>query len=276
MRFGFIVPNFGAFGDVRGVTDLARAAEDSGWDAFFTWDHIDFENMEPNADPWILMTSIVLATETIRVGPMVTPLPRRHLGKLAREISTLDHLSGGRVIFGAGSGPAETPEATAFGEPAEARARADMVDEGLDVLCQWWGEGPVSVDGTQVSAHIDVTGPTLQQPRVPIWLAATWPNTRPIRRSARWDGVYPITSDVMGGGITSPEDIASIVEYVSSLRTESAPFDVVHARSGLHGGTADDVEVYHQAGATWWVSGTTPSETLDDARRYITAGPPRP
>lgn len=274
MRFGFQVPNFGAFSDVRAVAGLAERAESAGWDGFFLWDHIDHQQ-EPCSDPWIMLSAIALQTDTIRLGPMVTPLPRRHLGKLAREISTLDHLSGGRVIFGCGAGGTNLPEATAFGEPADPRDRATMLEEGLEVLTQWWAEGPVDVDGTFVTAHIDVHGPTHQLPRAPIWLAATWPNRRPVRRAARWDGLFPITTDALQGGITTPEDIAAMATLIAEHRTATGPFDIVHSRASVLGGTPEDAAAYADAGATWWVAGAAPFETLDDAARYIDKGPPR-
>ena len=275
MRFGFQVPNFGAFGDVRAVADLAAEAEEHGWDGFFVWDHIDYNGIEPNADPWILLTAIVLATERVCVGPMVTPLPRRHIGKLAREVSTLDLLSGGRVILGVGAGGADFPESSAFGESTDPRTRADIVDESLEVLCQWWQPGPVSFQGNHIQASIDVTGPTAQQPRVPIWLAGTWPSRRPFRRAAQWDGVYPMKADYATGGIATPEETADIAGFVAEHR-EAGDFDIIHNRSSVLGGSPADVEAQANAGATWWIAGAAPFEDLTTARRYIQAGPPTP
>lgn len=273
MQFGFLVPNFGAFADVRAVAELAAEAEDSGWDGFFVWDHIDYEGIEPNADPWILLTAITLATERVRVGPMVTALPRRHLGKLAREVSTLDHLSNGRVIFGVGAGAADAPESSAFGESTDPRTRADIVDESLQVLCQWWAPGPVSFEGEHIQVSIDVTGPTLQQPRVPIWLAGTWPARRPFRRAARWDGVFPLRADFATGGVPSPDETSAIAETIARHR-ETGDFDIVHQRVSMLGATQVDVDAQAAAGATWWIAGPAPFEDLPTARDYALAGPP--
>ncbi len=90
---------FGELADPRVVADLAADAERGGFDGVFLWDHMyRAEPFRPVADPWIALAA---ATERIRLGPMVTPVARRRPQKLARETTTLDHLSGGRLVFGA-------------------------------------------------------------------------------------------------------------------------------------------------------------------------------
>src|SRR5688500_5376212 len=107
MRYGIFVPNFGPLGTARALADLAADAEAAGWDGFFIWDHIarkpEFRDV---ADTWIALTAIAMRTNTVRLGALVTPIARRRPWKLARETASLDHLSGGRLIFGAGLGSA--------------------------------------------------------------------------------------------------------------------------------------------------------------------------
>ena len=79
-------------------------AEQAGWDGLFLWDHLLFEVDVPFVDAWIALAAIAAATERIRLGPLVTPLPRRRPWKVARESVTLDHLSGGRLVLGVGLG----------------------------------------------------------------------------------------------------------------------------------------------------------------------------
>jgi alkanesulfonate monooxygenase SsuD/methylene tetrahydromethanopterin reductase-like flavin-dependent oxidoreductase (luciferase family) len=136
-RFGVSVPNFGEFGDVCVLRDLAVEAEQQGWDGFFLWDHINWFEL-PMVDPRIALGAIACATERIRIGTMVTPLPRRRPWKLARETVTLDHLSGGRLVLGVGLGFPAGREFAAFGEPTDDRERAERLDEGLDVLLGLW------------------------------------------------------------------------------------------------------------------------------------------
>ena len=79
MRFAIDLPNFGSFGDARLLADLARETEDAGWDGFFLWDHMQFfvpGQRVPVVDPWVALTAIALATSRIKLGPMVTPIPR--------------------------------------------------------------------------------------------------------------------------------------------------------------------------------------------------------
>src|SRR5262245_10022201 len=99
MKFAIYVPNFGTFGDVQNVVELAKAAEAAGWDGFFVWDHVlpDADSKDgPVADSWILLTAMAAATQRIRLGPLVTAFPRRQPWKVAKETVTLDHFSQGR------------------------------------------------------------------------------------------------------------------------------------------------------------------------------------
>lgn len=121
MQFAVNLPNFGSFSDPESMVDLAVTAEEAGWDGFFIWDHLQFE--EPTADPWIALTAMAMRTERIVLGPLVTPVPRRHITKLAREVITLDHLSGGRVVLGVGAGYPHLPDYTAFGDDGDASVR---------------------------------------------------------------------------------------------------------------------------------------------------------
>lgn len=143
MKFGITVPNLGRFFDVRTLADLFRDAEAAGWDGFFVWDHLLFGPI-PVADPWMALTAVALNTRRIRLGPMVTPLPRRDPFKLARETVTLDHLSNGRLILGVGSG-AGPWEWEHLGHPSDPKTRGEMLDEALEVLTSLWGGSALSL-----------------------------------------------------------------------------------------------------------------------------------
>src|SRR4051794_2287152 len=104
MQHAVYLPPFDSFGDVHVLVELAVAAEEAGWDGFFTWDHIQFAEPVPFADAWIALSAIAVATSRIRFGPLVTPLARRRPWKVARESVTLDHLSNGRLVLGVGLG----------------------------------------------------------------------------------------------------------------------------------------------------------------------------
>ncbi|GHD43083.1 LLM class flavin-dependent oxidoreductase [Mycetocola manganoxydans] len=116
MKYGLHLPNFGAFGDARVLAGLARDAERSGWDGFFLWDHLLFCDLDQNdhVDPWVALTAVAAATDSILLGPLVTPLPRRRPWELARQTVSLQNYSGGRLVLGVGIG-APTDEATRGG-----------------------------------------------------------------------------------------------------------------------------------------------------------------
>jgi hypothetical protein len=255
MYYGVIVPNVGDYGEPRALATLARDAEAAGWDGFFVWDHLVF-GPHPIVDPWVALAAIALSTDRIRLGPLVTPLPRRRPWKLARETVSLDHLSGGRLILGVGigGGPWEWEH---LGEVADLTARGAMLDEGLDVLTGLWSGRPFRYEGQyyQVEETVFLPRP-VQSPRIPIWVAGTWPYRRPFRRAARWDGVLPKQAGLGLAEMMSPTDLRESVAYTQAHRTSTAPFEVV--TGGFTPGddplqAADIVAAYADAGLTWWL-----------------------
>jgi hypothetical protein len=103
VKRGIFLAPFDEVGDPAVLIDLAQRAEASGWDGFFLWDHVAYRPpVRAVSDPWVALAGIACSTETLRLGPMVTPLSRRRIHKLARETVTLDHLSGGRLTLGVG------------------------------------------------------------------------------------------------------------------------------------------------------------------------------
>ena len=189
MKYAIYSPGFGAFSDPRILAGLAHDAEDAGWDGFFLWDHVLFTMFgnAPIGDPWITLAAMATATERIRLGTLVTPVPRRRPWMLARELTTLDHLSHGRMVLGVGIGEDRFGrEYSAFGEPSGAATHAVMLDEGLDVITGLWRGEPFSYSGQHYHVE-DVTFlPTpIQRPRIPIWVAGNWPHKKPFRRAAQ-------------------------------------------------------------------------------------------
>jgi alkanesulfonate monooxygenase SsuD/methylene tetrahydromethanopterin reductase-like flavin-dependent oxidoreductase (luciferase family) len=284
MRYAIDIPNFGAFADVRLTADVARDAEAAGWDAVWVWDHHMRDPADPHADPWILLTAIALATERIRFGPMVTPLARRRPWDVAKQAVTLDHLSGGRLTLGLGNG-SRNREFTAFGDEGDLRTRAAMLDEGLAVIDGLWTGRPFSFAGEHYRLDEATSLPRpMQQPRIPIWLAATWPVRAPFRRAARWDGVWPLRRSPDGTSAPlSPDDIRGVCSTIAEERAatgrESAPFDVM-----VDGSTPGDdpawaaatTSEFAEAGATWWTERINTSRgSLEQMRLRIRQGPPK-
>lgn len=277
IKFGIHIPNFDPFGEPGAVVEIALVAEDAGWDGLFIWDHIRWEHDEwPVVDPWIALAATAQATSTLRLGTMITPLARRRPWKVARETVSLDQLSHGRMILGAGLGWGKDVEFAAFGEEADDRTRAAMLDEGLTVLTGLWGGSPFSFEGEHFRAQ-DVTflPPPIQQPRIPIWIAGLWPNRRPFRRAARWDGVFP---ERVAGGTVSAAEVAEIRDFIRGERSTDQPFDIaVGGYSDMALEYEEQFGAYERNGLTWWFERFDPSRglSLQEIRQLVAAGPPR-
>jgi alkanesulfonate monooxygenase SsuD/methylene tetrahydromethanopterin reductase-like flavin-dependent oxidoreductase (luciferase family) len=271
MKFGFYTPNFDYCGDALVLADLAAEAEQAGWDGFFIWDHLQFS--EPTADPWVALTAMAMRTERIVLGPLVTPVPRRHIAKLAREVITLDHLSGGRVVLGVGAGYPHLPDYGAFGDGTDAKVRAAKLDEGLQVLAALCSGEPVDHRCEHYQIQCAAFQSAVQQPRVPIWVAASWPATKPLERAARWDGVVPTGS---AGLEVGADDLYSIRSFIGEKRGGVDDFDIVSFGQTSDPAATASVEKSAAAGATWWVEYIyTATSTLEETRARIRQGPPR-
>ncbi len=266
MRFGINLPIFGALADVRLLADLAAEAEAAGWDGFFIWDHLRWPSEDDIIDPWIAMTAIALSTERIRIGPMVTPMPRRRPQVLARQTVTLDRLSNGRLIFGAGAGGDHTTEFENFDEATDARTRAAQLDEALDVITALWSGQRFSFKGRHFTVRDTQFLPTpLQRPRIPVWVAGQWPRKKPVTRAARWDGFVPVKADASP---TSPEDVA---EMARQLDVANRPGYDLAISNGKRPGSD-----FAGTGATWCLDGPFEGPfDIKQVRAWINRGPRR-
>lgn len=280
MFYGIYTPNFGTETTPRTMAELAKEAEDAGWDGFFIWDHMVYSRNQkiPLYDPWVVLAGIAMSTERIRIGTTVTPIARRRPWKLARETVTLDHLSGGRLILSVGVGDPDEADYGTFGEPTDRKVRAEMLDEGLEVLTGLWSGRPFAHQGThyQVKKCTFLPAP-LQVPRIPIWVGGFWPHKRPFRRASRWDGVFPLNS---GSPYTPPPEMVSEIRaFILQHRQSQEPFDMV-----IMGTTPGNdpkaackkLAGYAGTGLTWWLESLYRwRNSLEGMRRRIRQGPPR-
>jgi alkanesulfonate monooxygenase SsuD/methylene tetrahydromethanopterin reductase-like flavin-dependent oxidoreductase (luciferase family) len=241
VHHGICLANIGSFADPRVAVRFARAAEANGWDGVFVWDHLAFVWGPPAADPWITLAAIASSTERVRLGTMVTPVARRRPHVLAQQVATLDVLSGGRVVFGAGLGGSAS-EFGRFGEPTDAATRAEMLDEGLDLLRRLWSGDEVEHRGAHYVVEGVTLAPTPLQKHLPIWIGGNRPAS--LRRAARWDGWVADSADPSGMTLAA-DDVARGISTIG----RGGAYDV--AVLGERGrGNPDD---YAQAGATWWL-----------------------
>jgi alkanesulfonate monooxygenase SsuD/methylene tetrahydromethanopterin reductase-like flavin-dependent oxidoreductase (luciferase family) len=249
MRSALWIPAFDELADPMVVARLAAEAEEFGWHGFFLWDRLSWPApVRHVADPGITLAAVAIATEKVRIGPMVTPLARRRPAKVARETATLDRLSGGRLILGVGLGSnVYGQELSRTGEEPDDRVRAAMLDEALAVLEAAWSGEPVHHQG----AHYTIDGiqflpRPVQGPSIPVWVAG------PIRRAKRYEGYFPLN-------ITHPDQVAAL----------DGPYDIAVA---LPIGT--DPAKYAAAGATWWMPDFEPETlSLDLVRGVLHDGP---
>jgi alkanesulfonate monooxygenase SsuD/methylene tetrahydromethanopterin reductase-like flavin-dependent oxidoreductase (luciferase family) len=268
VKFGFIV----TVGDPRAAADLATDAEAAGWDGVFYWDGVALGEMD-TYDPWVVMAAMAMRTERVTLGAIVTPPSRRRPWKLARETMTLDRLSNGRLVLPVGLGALDDGAFGNVGEPTDAKTRAELLDETLEILEGLWSGEPYAHDGAHYRFGPMTFRPTpVQQPRIPIWVVGAWPNERSMRRTLRYDGVVAQVADADG--------IREIAEYVARERPPDAAgrsFEIV-----AQGTTTTDAQAaaaivrpYAEAGATWWIDADWDYATVESQRTRIAAGPPR-
>jgi alkanesulfonate monooxygenase SsuD/methylene tetrahydromethanopterin reductase-like flavin-dependent oxidoreductase (luciferase family) len=282
VRFGFVVPH----GDARDFAQVAALGERHGWDGVFTWEAVW------GVHAWVTLGAASMVTERIRLGTLLTPVSRWKPWDLASAVGTVDRLSGGRVILGAGLGALHGGW-TAFEADEGRRARAQKLDECLDIYAGLMRGQPFSYHGTYYSAEptdFMPPDPPVQRPHPPVWMVGAYVAGRDrqpsLDRAARWDGLLPqIIDSGDARHVASPDELADLVRQVRSRRDAlglgGAPYDVVIEADS----TGEFVQLdppdpasWEAAGATWWIESwwTVPqgAEGLDEVRRRVQAGPP--
>ncbi|WP_037971480.1 LLM class flavin-dependent oxidoreductase [Streptomyces sp. NRRL WC-3742] len=282
LRYAVGLPNRREYADPRLLRELGVLAERSGWDGFFLWDGQVAEHPgEHLTDSWTTLAAIAADTERLRLGVMVNVLALKRPAEVARATVALDLLSGGRLVFGAGLG-SSAAEFQALGEDPDPRVRAEKLDEALQVLDGLWTGRPFTFHGRWFTVK-DLTFQPVspQRPRIPVWIAGTWPSRRPMRRAAHWDGVFPTRAGVGHTQMMPPVDLAAVVAYVRAQQAvRNGSFDVV--MEGRTSGLRQDADAtvvtpYRAAGLTWWVEKLGWFRgPVDLVRARIGAGPPRP
>ena len=271
MKYGFILPR----GDARTVADFAYAAEKAGWDGFFVWEPVW------GIDAWVSLTAAAMRTERIRLGTMLSPISRMRPWKLASETATLDNLSNGRVILSVGLGAIDNGFEE-FGEVTDRKTRAELLDEGLDILTGLWKGQPFNYQGKHYKIRetkFYVPPPPVQKPRIPIWAVGAWPRIKSMQRVLRCDGLLPAKMNEKGQFEEfTPEDIRSMKQWIDANRTETTPFDIV-----IEGSTPGDdpvkavekVKPWIDVGATWWLESRWEQPPMKQVEQRIIQGPPK-
>jgi alkanesulfonate monooxygenase SsuD/methylene tetrahydromethanopterin reductase-like flavin-dependent oxidoreductase (luciferase family) len=271
IRFGAVLPG----GTAAEQLEMGILAEQAGWDGVFTWE------AAYGVDPWTVLAAIGARTSRVRLGTMLTPLPWRRPWKVASQVATLDQLSGGRAVLAVGVGATETnlPDT---GEETGLRARAEMLDEGIDLVRSLW-EGRNTFEGRHYRYHSQrmdlVAAARPVQDRIPLWVVGVWPSQRSMRRALRCDGVIPQYR--LPGRAPEPDDARRVRTWLTDNGCAPA-FDLVadgETPADDHAAARAQLAAWQQAGCTWWLE--TRWGVLEDLadriaamRERLKAGPP--
>jgi hypothetical protein len=274
LKFGLALP----YGSARMVARLAQLAEEAGWDGCFVGDAIWCE------DPMIGLAAAAMTTRRIRLGTMVIPMPLRRPWKVASESVALDRLSDGRLILGLGAGAVWMGWHGFPDEVTDTRARAEMLDESIDILTLLYQRKQFDYQGKHY--HLKLTlldeqhypPKPIQQPRIPLWVPGIWPRKKSMQRVLKCDGLLPEKISQTGQPEeVTPADIREMKAYVDANRTLTTPFDIV--ASGKTAGM-DRAQLQNtllpwiEAGATWWIEGLW-GESEEQVAERIRQGPPQ-
>lgn len=276
MKYGFVLPG----GKANEQLEQAILAEEAGWDGVFVWE------AAYGIDAWTLLAAMAQRTARIRLGTMLTPLPWRRPWKVASQAVTLDQLSGGRAILAVGLGAVDTALGQT-GEQTDRRVRAEMLDEGIDLIAALW-QGQLRYTGRHYTLDLaaredlaDVARPV--QPRIPIWVVGVWPRPKSMRRVLRCDGLLPMCMDERGSRPTTPDDIHAMRAWLAERGGARSGFDIImegETPADDAAGAAANVIPWAEAGCTWWLETRWAmphgsADRLQQVRARLKAGPPR-
>jgi probable F420-dependent oxidoreductase len=234
MQIGIHLPHIGRKARPQAIRQAAEQAEQLGLSDVWASEHIIVPKGAPYPpspafyDPLMTLTWAAAYTSKVRLGTSVLVLPMRHPLPLAKELATLQCLSGGRLVVGAGVGWLEA-EYAALGVPFHERGK--RMDEGIAMMRAVWSMDPVTFRAQHIAAEI--TEMRMQpQPVVPIplWIGGTSKAalTRAVQLGDGWHGTR-----------TSPEQAAAIVKQLRQERPE--PGFTISLRVGFDG--KDDGEL---------------------------------
>jgi alkanesulfonate monooxygenase SsuD/methylene tetrahydromethanopterin reductase-like flavin-dependent oxidoreductase (luciferase family) len=278
MRAAIDMSAIGPWGSPTQLAELAALAERSGWDGLFVEDYVMHPEGFDCYDPWVALAAIAAATEHIRIGIQVVPLPRRRPWKVAAEAVSIDHLSGGRMTLGVGSGDPTAPDMLPVGEQADARIRGEMLDEALDVIAGLWQGEPFTHHGT----HYHLDGVTLrprpvQRPRIPVWVGGRYTARRPRERALRWDGSCLYRVDPPEWEDMRPDDARALRALADARPGGGDGFEIcIGGRRRGDDETADRGYVASLAASgvvDWWAEWVPADTPLERVRELLAGGP---
>ncbi|MBE2234408.1 MAG: LLM class flavin-dependent oxidoreductase [Anaerolinea sp.] len=275
MKFGLAFP----YNRTPLVAEAARLAEEMGWDGCFLGDAIWCE------DPMIGLAAAAMTTSRIHLGTMVIPAPLRRPWKIASESIALDQLSNGRLILGLGTGATWMGWQGFPDEVTDARTRAEMLDETIDILSLMYHGQQFDFAGKHFQVKLTLLDEQyypprpIRQPRIPLWVPLLWPRERSKQRILKCDGLFAEKWSVDGKPEeVTPQDIRAMKSYVEAYRPAATPFDIVIGgkTAGLNANQQEaQLLSWKEAGVTWWIEelwDATPEALIERIRQGPPAG----
>ena len=252
MRLGLVHVNMGSMSQPDAVAKAAREAEAAGFDSVWAGEHVVLPDpqvppspmhpQDPALDPLLALAWAAAHTTTIRLATGIVILPQRNPLVLAKQVASLDVLSGGRVILGIGAGYLE-PEFRAVG--ANFADRGAVTDEYLDAMqALWYDEHPAYHGDFVDFAGVDAHPRPLQRP-IPLVVGGHTPPAyrRAVARADGWDG-YARTprqaaASVAGlaaaaGRVDRPAELGELEVSVTPRDQVTPDLAAEFARAGVH------------------------------------------
>lgn len=212
MKFNLIYPVKEGYLDRGLIRDVAVAAEEAGFYGFLSWDHYMLPDSSETLDAWSILSYLAGQTSRIKLGTVVTPLPFRPPSQLAKIVSTVDLLSGGRTILGVGAGW-HRPEFDGFSEWLPTGKRVAQTSEALELITTLWRGGTSDFSGRYFSSKgAEILPSPVQKPHPPMWFGVKGPKMMELA-ALYGDGWIPTN--------ITPSDYASGLQKLHEIRTDN-------------------------------------------------------
>ena len=251
---------------------IAGACEEHGIGSLFRSDHylsVDDRRERGSLDAWVTIAALAAITTELRLGTLVSPATFRHPAVLAKEVVTADHVSGGRVELGIGAGWWDREhEAYGFDLPPVG-PRIDALEEQLELITRYWGEGPFNYEGRHYRAeNLDALPKPVQKPRPPLILGGSG-GPRSLRLAAAFADEY---NTVM----STPAEILDVRkrldEACEAAERDPADLPLSMMTGWLVGADRDDLRHRAERLARWKGLDETGAEFLANLRESTIVG----
>jgi alkanesulfonate monooxygenase SsuD/methylene tetrahydromethanopterin reductase-like flavin-dependent oxidoreductase (luciferase family) len=229
----------------------------------------DFHLSGNNAtlETWVMLTYLAGLTKQIRLGTLVTPIPFRPPGILAKMISTLDILSNGRVVLGVGAGWSQ-PEFEGYSEWNEPRVRVDKTREGLELMMKLWTQDAVTFEGKYYRANAAVLEPKpVQKPYPPLLFGGR--GDRMLRLAGKYGDICFLMSPTMEDYVDGKAKVlesaknanrAANIAFMAGAMGSRPPYDSMEY--------GKRVEAAADNGASYFLTAFPRTEFIDSMRRF--------